>query len=346
MLEHLRLDIKRIAIFRALKLGDMLCAVPALRAIRKAFPDAQITLISLTSAENLAKRYSHYINEFIPFPGFPGMPETQSDPIEVIEFISDLQKRDLDLLIQMHGSGELSNPLVSLFNAKETIGVYRQGQYCPSPDSYSLYNDNSNEVNRCLSVLSPLGIDIEDVFLEFPLTLHDSEILHSILGAQMDLTRPYFCIHPGASTESKRWSPHAFARIADYISERGYEVVFTGNALEGELVSYIQKLMQFDSFNTASLNLPLGPLGALLKGSLGLICNDTGVSHLGAALGVPSIVIFSETSPDRWAPLNKSLHHYYIRPEVEEIIAEIDSFFMNPIFSELKMLSASHWGAL
>lgn len=346
MLEHLRLDIERIAIFRALKLGDMLCAVPALRAIRKAFPDAHITLISLASAENLAMRYSQYIDEFIPFPGFPGMPEMKFETKEVMGFLTDLQKREIDLLIQMHGSGELSNPLVSLFDAKKTVGLYRSGQYCPSAESYSLYNDDGNEISRCLGVLSPLGINIEDVALEFPLTLHDSELLHSMLGPEIELTRPYFCLHPGASTESKRWSPHNFARIADYISERGYEVVFTGSAIEGELVSHIQNLMHFNSHDTARLNLPLGPLGALLKESKGLICNDTGISHLGAALEVPSIVIFSETSPARWAPLNKSLHHHFVRPEVEEVISEIDNFFMNPIFSESKLLSASQWGSL
>jgi ADP-heptose:LPS heptosyltransferase len=346
MLEHLRLDIKRIAIFRALKLGDMLCAVPALRAIRRAYPNAHISLISLASAENLARRYPHYIDEFLPFPGYPGMPEVSPDPRDVISFINDMQRMDLDLLIQMHGSGELSNPLISLFGAKKTVGFYRSGQYCPEPGLFSLYSDNKNEVHRCLSILAPLGIDIEDDALEFPLTSKDNEVLASELNKEMSFIKSYYCIHPGASSESKRWSPQNFAQVGDYLSEKGHAVVFTGSSVEEELVSRIQELMDFDSYSTAKLNLPLGPLGALLKGSLGLICNDTGVSHLGAALEVPSIVIFSETSPERWAPLNRSLHHWFIRPEVDEVITDIEKFFMNPIFSESKTPLASYWGAI
>ena len=70
----------RIAVIRALALGDMLCAVPTFRALRARFPDAHITLIGLPWAAELVERFPTYLDELVEFPGFPGIPEMPVDP--------------------------------------------------------------------------------------------------------------------------------------------------------------------------------------------------------------------------------------------------------------------------
>src|SRR4051794_13574097 len=80
--------IRSIAIFRALKLGDMLCATPALRAIRHHWPNAHIALVALPWFRELADRYSHLFDEMIEFPGYPGLPEQSSTPGESERFIA------------------------------------------------------------------------------------------------------------------------------------------------------------------------------------------------------------------------------------------------------------------
>jgi len=66
---------QRIVILRALQLGDLLCAVPAFRALRTAFPHSEIVLLGLPWARSLVERFQHYLDGFREFPGWPGLPE-------------------------------------------------------------------------------------------------------------------------------------------------------------------------------------------------------------------------------------------------------------------------------
>src|SRR5215469_16269914 len=97
---------RRIAIFRALQLGDLLVAVPALRAIRKHFPAAEITLIGLPWAASFVRRFSCYIDRFVEFAGFPGINEVEAHPERTASFLEEQRVYSYDLVIQMHGSGK------------------------------------------------------------------------------------------------------------------------------------------------------------------------------------------------------------------------------------------------
>src|SRR5882757_5527 len=96
-------NIKKIAIFRALQLGDMLCSIPAIRALRRAYPDAEITLLGLPWAAAFVQRFHRYFDRFIHFPGYPGLPEQEYDESVFRCFLEEMQEEEFDLLLQMQG---------------------------------------------------------------------------------------------------------------------------------------------------------------------------------------------------------------------------------------------------
>jgi ADP-heptose:LPS heptosyltransferase len=296
----------RIAVLRALQLGDMICATPALRAIKLAYPDAGLTLIGLPGAHELADRLS-YIDDFVAMPGMQGLPEQQPDPAAFATFIREVREHHFDLALQMHGDGSVTNGIVQMFGARRTAGYFAEGAHCPDPKTYIAYPDWLPEPHRHLALAGWLGADATDDHLEFPVTDADYVGLDSIAGAK--LGRPYAVIHPGGSSPERRWEPENFAAVAESLWEAGYCVVLTGVAIESEMTALVQQGSAAPLVDLTGRT-SLGTLGALVEQADLVVCNDTGVSHVAAALDTPSVVIGRNSDALRWAPVDMYLHRY------------------------------------
>lgn len=300
-------EVRRIAVFRALPgLGDLLVAVPALRALRAAHPRARITLVGLPPAAAFVRRFGAYVDELLPFPGFPGLPDAEPRIAEVPGFYARAQARRFHLALQMHGSGRYSNPAALLLGARRAAGLYTPGEWKPSGGAFAPFRGDEPERRRCLRVLHAAGIPGEDESLEFPLTEADrAELAAAAPG--LDGGEGFACIHPGASTAGKRWPAERFAAVADALAERGLRVVLTGGADERYATAAVARAMRAPALDLAGRT-GLGALGALLADARIVVCNDTGVSHLADALRVPSVVVFMAADPARWAPADRALH--------------------------------------
>jgi ADP-heptose:LPS heptosyltransferase len=288
-----------IAVFRALALGDMLCAVPTLRALRRGFPAARVTLIGLPWARELVARFPAYVDELLEFPGFPGLPERRAEPRAELEIHAEAQRRRFDLVLQLHGSGELSNPLVALLGARRSAGFHRAGQYRPDPRTYLEWRDEEPEVERGLRLLASLGVQPAGFELEAPVLPGDRHELAASTGEAVLVPRGYVCVHPGAQLPSRRWYPERFAVVADALAARGFRVVMTGTAGEAPLVRRVIERMAAPALDLVGRT-TLGALTALIDGARLLVSNDTGVRHVAAARGTPCVAVACGSDVRRW----------------------------------------------
>jgi len=317
---------RRVLVLRALQLGDMLCAVPALRALRSAWPDSEIVLVGLPWARSFAGRFGHLLDGFREFPGFPGLPEIAPRVAELPSFLAEIQAERFDLAVQMQGSGPFVNPLTVLFAARRCAGFFLPGDYCPDPGNFLPWPAEGLELRRLLRLAEHLGAPSWGEALEFPLSGADFDAAAEI-GEIRDLAPgSYACIHAGASVHERRWPASKFASVARTLAARGLRIALTGTAAEGDLARVAPRLAATPCLDLTGRT-DLGVLGVVLSRSRLLVCNDTGVSHLAAALGVPSVVISTGDNPARWAPVDAGLHRVLCRvPGVDaaEAIAEAD----------------------
>lgn len=308
----------KIAVFRALQLGDLLCALPAVAHLKRCFPDSILYMIGLPHMKSLAERYD-FIDEFIVFPGYAGLPELPTpDLAEIDRFVQEMQKRDFDLLLQMHGSGTIVNDFLKLWKAKRLIG------FCPdrrnANKDWLHYPDDLHEVDRHLALLEHMGLKVEstDRRILFPLKFSDWEGFH-VLERQVNL-RHYAIVHVGSRNVDRQWPLSNFKYLAEYLHHRGLQIVLTGTVAEENLVDEMEQLLEIPVINLAGKT-DLGVLGCLVRNAAMLVCNCTGISHVAAALETCSIVISLDGEPNRWGPINKSLHTTYNAREELDLVA-------------------------
>jgi ADP-heptose:LPS heptosyltransferase len=330
-------QIKKIAVFRALQLGDMLCAIPAIRALRNAYPNAEITLLGLPWAKWLVERFDIYFDRFVHFPGFPGLPEQIFDAAAFAEFLPVIQKERFDLVLQMQGNGSIVNSMIELIGAKRTAGFSFDGHYAPDNNLFMPYPDSGSEIDRHITLMGFLGIPSLGNALEFPLNAMDFQEL-DLLGLPVEKAR-YVCVHPGSRGTWRQWPTEHFAALADFCYEQGYKVVVTGTRDEANITSEVIGQMGYEATD-ATGKTSIGAVAALIKDSALLISNCTGVSHIAAALKTPSIVISMDGEPERWGPINKQLHRTinWLRSpdfdavfrETAELVSQLDSGVLLP----------------
>lgn len=309
---------RKVALLRASRIGDFLCATPAIRALRAALPDAEITMITLPLLRDLVERSPH-MDRFVAFPGFPGVAEQFFDAHRATAFFAAMQAERFDLAIQMQGSGVNSNPFTLLLGARATAGFIRPGDAPGLLDAALPMPACGSEIQRVLALASFLGAKSRGEATEFPLWPADQAEAEVLLrGAG----RPLLGLHAGSRDRARRWPPERFAAVGAALHARhGGTVVLLGDAETAPSSAWIARRLRDEGVPCLDLTgrTRLPTLGAVIAHLALLVTTDSGPAHVAYALGAPSVTIFGGANPGAYGPPGGgphllALHHVPCRP--------------------------------
>lgn len=288
-------------------LGDLLCSVPALRALRARLPGARVTMITFPEMAPVVERQRPWVDELMAFPGYPGIPERRPDVAGIGAFLAQARRRRFDLAIQMYGSRPAANELTALLGARRTAGFFMPGRRQADLRTHLPYPEHLHEIDRHLALMELLGAPSRGRELEFPLRPKDTRAAAALRARAGLDARTYAVLHPGGTSRSRRWPPERFAAVGDALAAEGLRVAVTGVGVEAPLTRAVMRTMRAEAADLSGRTI-LGAFAALLRDAALLVSNDTGAAHLAAALRTPSVVAFTASDPRRWAPLDAERH--------------------------------------
>jgi ADP-heptose:LPS heptosyltransferase len=273
----------RVVVLRALGLGDLLTALPALRGLRRALPSAQIVLATDPALEPLAL-LSGAVDAVLPARGLGRLSWSGPPPT---------------LAVNLHGSGPQSHAELAALQPGALWAFA-----CPPYEGprWDAPVREEHEVARWCRLLAAYDVptDPTDLDLDRP-----AEVASPAPGAVV--------VHPGAGYASKRWPAERFAAVARGLRQRGQRVVITGSSGEVPLATHVAELSGVTYEDVLAGKTSVLELAALVADAALVLCGDTGIGHLATAYRTPSVLLFGPSSAAEWGPPPSRTAHTVLR---------------------------------
>ena len=284
-------DVKKIAVLRANSLGDLVFALPALDALRRAYPQAEIVFLGASWHAEWIEGRLQTVDRVETVPQTEGVliePGKRIDPDEQAAFFERMRAEQFDLGVQLHGGGRYSNPFLKKLGARVSIGA--KSEDAEPTDRWIPYVYYQHEVIRNLEVVGLAGAHTEELSPRLPVLPADLQAAEPALRA---LGEAFIVIHPGSTDIRRCWPPAFYAEVADYcIGQLGLPVAVTGVEEERAQVSEMLDAMVEQPHNLCG-QLSQGGLVGLLSRARLVVTNNTGPLHLALAVGSPALGLFT-----------------------------------------------------
>ena len=282
----------KILVIHPGSLGDVILSLPSLHALRQAYPMARLDGMGNPSIFELLKE-RFYITDVISIDraDVSSCLTGQSDPASPLP----CALREYAFVVNWLGDqdGEFSCPL-------HRLGVRKI--FSSRPISHETAHQHRTQI--FLDALAPLGIPNPFTRPRLFPSLEDKRLGQQALAwAGVSLKeQPILAIHPGSGGVLKCWDLSRFIAVSHCVQEQlGFRPLFILGPAD-QAISQSLKNSWGDDLSILEC-VPLPVLAGALTWCSGYLGNDSGVTHLAAALDIPTVAIFGPTHPDLWAPI-------------------------------------------
>ncbi|HEY8453673.1 MAG TPA: glycosyltransferase family 9 protein [Natronosporangium sp.] len=260
-----------ILVLRALGVGDLATAAPALRGLRRAFPRDELCLAAPAWLAPLVELVGG-IDRLVPVAGLGPVRWPVHGP---------------QVAVNLHGRGPQSHRLLATAEPARLLGFA-----CPEAghDDGPRWRSDEHEVHRWCRLLHWYGVpaDRHDLALRVPAGGPSHP------GATV--------VHPGAKTPDRRWPTRRWSQVAAALAAGGHRVVVTGSAAERDLAGRVAAGAGLPASAVLAGRTDLADLAGLVAAARIVVSGDTGIAHLATAYGTPSVVLFGPQPPRLWGP--------------------------------------------
>jgi heptosyltransferase-1 len=305
-----------ILIVKLSAIGDVVQTLPALEAIKKRYPDSEITWVVEEAAAGILEGHPLIhrllISRRRAWIKMLQNPLTAAQGVrEIIRFIKELRREQYDIAIDFQGLSK-SGLLIGLARAARKIGFdkTRELSYLFLNERLPYYDIEKHALERYLDVARYLGADDPTPSCTLPI-MQEVAAVRTRIDAMHVQGRSLVVMNPVARWNTKLWLERNFADLADrLVKEKQATVIFTGGREDRTIVDRIMSMMGETALNWAG-ETTLKELAALASLSDLFITTDTGPMHLAAAAGANVMALFGPTAPWRTGPYGKS--HIVVR---------------------------------
>jgi len=283
--------IRRIGLLKTAAIGDTLLLAGAFDDLRRTFPAAKFVMITGTDNAAAARLLSASVDEQITI--------SARSPASAIRSVRAAR---LDVIIDFGSWPRFDALLAAASGARFRLGFRTSGQYRHFGYDVTVPHSNTvHERENYRRLLAALGVDTRmPAVIERP----------GVLAANRYPASPYVVLHPwagGYRHEVKEWPPSRWIELGRMLRARGFHVALSGGPSEREAAAKLANAFQAAGVDTIDLSgtLSLAELADILVGSEIVVSVNTGIMHMAALLGAPTVGLHGPTSATRWGPVGR-----------------------------------------